>query len=115
MKPRFFDILGHELVVVWDDGHESYYPLEALRRSCPCANCSGEADLFGRLYKGPPIEFNDRSFEVDAIEPVGNYGIQFNWSDGHGWGIWTFERLRELCPCAACHPPDEKGDGAGES
>jgi DUF971 family protein len=37
-----------------------------------------------------------------TIEPVGRYGIQIQWSDGHGTGIYTFEVLGSLCACADC-------------
>ena len=104
MIPNFFEVLGTELAVVWSDGHESYFPLEALRLNCPCANCAGEPDLFGRVYSPGPMPTTPKSFEVDSVERVGNYGIQFNWSDGHGWGIWTWERLRAVCPCEICKP-----------
>ena len=104
MKPRFFDVMGNDLVVVWGDGHESYYPLEAMRRNCPCASCAGEPDLFGRVDRGPDVPYSAASFELSSHEAVGNYGIQLNWSDGHGWGIYTWERLREACPCEACTP-----------
>jgi DUF971 family protein len=33
---------------------------------------------------------------------VGRYAIRFHWSDGHSTGIYTFEHLRELCPCPIC-------------
>lgn len=104
MIPNFFEVLGTELAVVWPDGHESYFPLEALRKACPCANCTGEPDLFGRVYSPGPMSTTPKSFEVDSLERVGNYGLQFNWSDGHGWGIWTWERLRSVCPCEICKP-----------
>jgi DUF971 family protein len=31
-----------------------------------------------------------------AIHYVGQYALQFVWSDGHSSGIYTFEYLREL-------------------
>ncbi len=99
MIPKFWEVIGEELVVAWNDGHESYYGLESLRRSCPCANCAGEPDLFGRVAKGPAPDYRPDSFAVASIEPTGNYGFQIEWKDGHAWGIWTFERLRALCPC----------------
>lgn len=99
MIPKFYEVIGQELAVVWSDGHESYYPLESLRRSCPCAGCSGEPDLFGRIAKGPDTPYQPSSFEVASIERTGNYGMQINWADGHIWGIWTFDRLRDQCPC----------------
>lgn len=104
MQIQFLDVLGSELAVVWDDGHESYYPLEALRRHCPCAHCAGEPDLFGRLARGPEPVYGDRSFQLGEVARVGNYGIQPRWADGHDFGIWTMERLREVCPCSACRP-----------
>lgn len=96
MIPKFFEVIGRELVIVWEDGQESFYGLEALRRACPCAACSGEPDLFGRIAKGPEVPYSEDSFDVVSIEKTGNYGLQINWADGHTWGIWTFDRLREL-------------------
>ena len=102
MRPTTLQVLGDTLVVVWNDGHESYYPLEQLRRACPCAACSGEPDLFGRMSRGPQQHYTQASFHIDSIERVGNYAIQPNWADGHTYGIWTFERLRGACPCDQC-------------
>ena len=36
----------------WEDGLEGYIPLKTLRQKCPCANCEGEKDVFGNIYKG---------------------------------------------------------------
>ena len=30
---------------------------------------------------------------------VGNSPVAFQFSDGHGSGIYTFEALRQICPC----------------
>lgn len=95
-------MIGNLFVVVWDDGHESYYPLEELRRACPCAACSGEPDLFGRMSGGRPQFYRTESFNLQSVEPIGNYAIQPNWNDGHSYGIWTFERLRAICSCEQC-------------
>ncbi|MFZ2490522.1 MAG: DUF971 domain-containing protein [Thermoanaerobaculia bacterium] len=102
MRPVQFEAIGDLFVVVWDDGHESYYPLEALRRGCPCAICAGEPDLFGRMLGGGPQRYTVASFQMQSIEPIGNYALQPNWADGHSYGIWTFERLRSFCPCGEC-------------
>jgi DUF971 family protein len=96
VKPLNYQVLGNELVVVWSDGHESYYPLETLRRACPCAACSGEPDLFGRMSMGPKPQYTAASFQLQSVEAIGNYALQPNWADGHTYGIWTFERLRAL-------------------
>lgn len=102
MNPTFLEVLGTELAVVWSDGHESFYALDELRKRCPCAVCAGEADLFGRLAKGPAQSLSPRSFQISSVERVGNYGVQMNWADGHSFGIWTLDRLRDACPCQAC-------------
>jgi DUF971 family protein len=39
-----------------------------------------------------------------AIELVGAYGLRVRWSDGHGTGIYTFDRLRAACTCPVCRP-----------
>jgi DUF971 family protein len=102
MRPVSYQVLGDVFVVVWSDGHESYYPLEELRRACPCAGCSGEPDLFGRMAFGPKPSYRPESFQLRNIEAVGNYALQPNWADGHSYGIWTFERLRAACRCEQC-------------
>jgi DUF971 family protein len=33
---------------------------------------------------------------------VGSYAIQIQFSDSHATGIYSFEHLREICPCADC-------------
>ena len=102
MRPVSHQILGDMFVVVWSDGHESYYPLEQLRRACPCAGCSGEPDLFGRMAYGPKTNYRPESFQLRSVDQIGNYAIQPNWMDGHTYGLWTFDRLRAACPCEEC-------------
>ena len=43
---------------------------------------------------GGPQHYREESFRLLSIDPIGNYGLQPNWADGHAVGIWTFERLR---------------------
>jgi len=95
-------VIGNELAVVWDDQHESYYPLEKLRRDCPCAYCAGEPDLFGRMSRGRVERLSEKAFELGSIETIGNYGVQPNWNDGHTYGIWTYDALRARCECEKC-------------
>jgi DUF971 family protein len=33
---------------------------------------------------------------------VGKYAIRFQWNDGHELGIYSWDFLREYCPCEAC-------------
>lgn len=51
------------------------------------------------MYGGGPQQYGPRSFDLTGIEPIGNYGLQPVWADGHAYGIWMFDRLRAFCPC----------------
>jgi len=77
---------GDELAIAWEDGVENYYPLEAVRKACPCASCQGEPDAMGFVVK-PPVTYN---------EHVGGYAVQLKWADGHSTGIYSYEYLRAL-------------------
>jgi DUF971 family protein len=37
-----------------------------------------------------------------VVEPVGKYAIRFTWNDGHEHGIYSWDYLREVCPCEQC-------------
>lgn len=94
--PRDIIFVGNELAVVWDDGSESYFALEKLRRDCPCAMCKGEKDIMGNVYRGPERTLTPRSFQVVGHRRVGAYALQIDWADGHNDGIYSFETLRRF-------------------
>jgi DUF971 family protein len=104
MVPTSIHLIGSELVIVWEDGHESYFDGERLRRNCPCANCAGEADFFGRISRGAAPSYTPLSFELAAVQPTGNYALTLRYADGHDWGIWPWDRLRAFCSCPVCKP-----------
>lgn len=89
--------------VEWVDGHASVFPLDGLRRACPCASCMGGHEHMGEL---PDPEIFDvpalMTWREVQVEAVGSYALRFTWDDGHDAGIYTWERLRAMCPCAAC-------------
>ena len=92
-----------ELFIQWHDGDRSRYAFPYLRRSCRCAACVDEWTGEARLRPEKVTE------EVRPLKtaPVGNYGIRFDWSDGHSTGIYPFELLRSLCPCKECLPSSQ--------
>lgn len=87
-----------ELGIDWNDGHESVYPVRLLRLSCRCANCVEE--MSGRPMLDPASVPED--VQPTVINPVGRYAIHVTWSDGHTSGIYTYEHLRQICPCPKC-------------
>lgn len=84
--------------ILWKDGHESLYSARYLRLNCKCASCINEISGEKRL--------RDSSIPKDiyslSLNPVGRYAYQFRFSDGHNTGIYTYEHLREICPCDNC-------------
>jgi DUF971 family protein len=96
MRPADIQQIGEELAIKWDDGSESFIPLEKLRRCCPCAGCKGEMDVMGNVYKGPEKLLSPASFRLLSIERVGTYAVQPVWADGHATGIYSFDYLNRV-------------------
>lgn len=96
MKPANVQVIGSELAVKWQDGTESYIPLEKLRRHCPCAGCAGERDIMGNVYKAPEKALGPRDFQIRSLNTVGGYAIQPTWADGHSSGLYSFDYLHRL-------------------
>lgn len=103
LTPTTVQAIGPELAIAWSDGAESYLPLEALRRACPCAACGGEPDVLGRVIR-PEVVYTPESFVLRGFQVVGGYALQPSWADGHGTGLYTFPYLRRLAAEAAEAP-----------
>ena len=39
---------------------------------------------------------------LTSADTVGRYAVRFLWADGHTTGIYSFDHLREICPCPEC-------------
>lgn len=96
MRPEDVQVIGAELAIRWADGSETFISLEKLRKACPCAACQGERDVMGRLHRAPAPPLVPASFRLVRIQPVGAYGLQPVWADGHQTGIYSYEYLRQL-------------------
>ena len=93
--PKTIQAIGNEVAILWDDGTESYYPMETLRALSPSAENRGESDLLGRVHGGDSrTEFPGVS--VTSWNLVGSYAVQFVFSDGHNTGIYSFDYLRDI-------------------
>src|SRR5204863_9522015 len=96
MRPIDIQRIGEELAIKWDDGGESFIPLEKLRRHCPCAGCKGEMDIMGNLYKSPDKPLTPAAVQLVRISLVGGYAVQPLWGDGHGTGLFAFDYLKRV-------------------
>ena len=96
LAPQDIQVFGQELAIRWLDNTESFIDLEALRRACPCATCSGEPDALGNIYKGEVVYDPARSFTMTSYSMIGGYAFQPVWGDGHQTGLYTFPLLRRL-------------------
>ncbi len=83
---------GARLRIAWQDGAISEYEPRELRLKCPCAGCVDEMTGIRTLSPASVPQ----GVYPEAIHYVGRYALQFEWSDGHATGIYTYEYLRRL-------------------
>lgn len=78
------------LEICFDNGKTFTLPCEFLRVYTPSAEALGHGSGQEILQVGK------ENVTIVAIEPVGNYGIQPRFSDGHNTGIYTWDLLYQL-------------------
>ena len=107
---------GAGVDIVWSDGHSSHYDFPYLREQCPCALCNDERERKHAATHGAGAAGSGSSAvglgaslpmykpvaKAKSAKPVGNYAVQIEFTDGHNTGIYSFDLLREICPCDAC-------------
>jgi DUF971 family protein len=95
MSPVRLDLIGSEVALVWSDGREQFISMEKLRAASPSAENTGERDLLGNKIGGS----SQKSFPGVTVRDwriIGGYAIQFDFSDGHNTGLYTYDYLRAL-------------------
>jgi DUF971 family protein len=78
------------LEIAFSDGRGFRLPYEYLRVYSPSAEVRGH---------GPGqevLQVGKRAVEIRALEPVGSYAVQPQFSDGHNTGIYSWDYLYEL-------------------
>ena len=75
------------LEIEFADGKTFSLPCEFLRVYSPSAEVRGHGPGQEVLQTGK------RTIEITAIEPVGTYAIQPQFSDGHNTGIYSWDLL----------------------
>src|SRR5580698_669374 len=99
---------GTGVDIEWKDGHQSHYAFPYLRDACPCALCDEERGKVGREPGQPPktapgaLPMFKALARPESADGVGKYAIKFHWNDGHELGIYSWQFLRDWCPCEEC-------------
>ena len=92
--PQPTDIVLHSasktLEVSFDNGQSFRLPFELLRVYSPSAEVQGHGPGQEVLQTGK------RNVGILSLEPVGNYGVQPAFSDGHNSGIYSWDYLHFL-------------------
>lgn len=81
--PLHLDLSRQALGLLWDDGR-TVLDAATLRAQCRCNLCR----------QGPVLPAS--GLGLCGVEPVGNYGVQLRFSDGHDKGIYPWALLRAL-------------------
>ena len=100
---------GAGVDITWADGHGSHYEFTYLREECPCATCNetrnkknAEPSAAPVLISSPALPMFKPKPRAQAATQVGNYAVQITFTDGHATGIYSYDHLRSICPCAEC-------------
>ena len=81
---------SHVMEIAFSDGRTFRVSYEFLRVYSPSAEVRGH---------GPGqevLQVGKRNVEIRALEPVGSYAVQPQFSDGHNTGIYSWDYLYEL-------------------
>ena len=102
---------GAGVDIGWADGHASHFDFVYLREHCPCATCNDErgkkealAESSQAFASSPALPMFKPKPRAQSAQAVGQYAIQIFFSDGHSTGIYSYDLLRSICPCAECSP-----------
>ena len=113
--PKNIKLIGANdaVMVQWSDGHSSSYPYRYLRDKCPCATCGGAG--LPKQAASPFPMFGAKPLKPERAELVGRYAVQIHWNDQHSSGIYSFDYLRQICPCSECAAKREHAASVGGS
>jgi DUF971 family protein len=102
---------GAGVDITWADNHTSHYDFAYLREECPCATCNEKRDQEQQhkhsgaapaVIPSPALPMFKPKMRAQSATQVGNYAVQISFNDGHNTGIFSYDHLRNICPCAEC-------------
>lgn len=80
---------GTRIDIIAGDGQRRGLTAELLWRECPSAQ--GRARRMRGLHLSPP-----HALTIVAVNPIGSYGVNIAFSDGHARGIYPWDYLTAL-------------------
>lgn len=87
------DIVHHQasgqLDIGWSDGLQASMSSRTLRSACRCAACV-------KLRRDGLGPVSTDTLRMTELNPVGEFGLQLCFDDGHDRGIYPWPYLREL-------------------
>lgn len=93
-SPRPTDIRLHQasrkLEISFDDGTQAMLSCEFLRVYSPSAEVRGHG--IGQEV----LQVGKEAVNIVGIEPVGNYAVKLDFSDGHNTGLYSWDYLYDL-------------------
>jgi DUF971 family protein len=105
VTPLALQFGANGLDLEWPDGPVSL-SASLLRAACRCGRCRA-------LGATEALAAAAAAALLQAVHPVGNYGVQLVFDDGHDRGIYPWVYLRELAQAQA--PRRVEGESSGES
>lgn len=89
------------ILIHFSDGKVNRWTASGLRKACPCATCrekkratDDEAASPGKPMLLPVLSAAEaKPLRIQAMQPVGQYGYNIQFSDGHSSGIFLFDVL----------------------
>lgn len=81
---------GKLLTVSFEDGRSFEFSAELLRVESPSAEVQGHSESEKRTIGGK------LNVTIFSVEPVGNYAVRLNFSDGHDTGLYTWDYFAAL-------------------
>lgn len=101
-------VLLHErsgaLALAWGAEAPALLPGHRLRAACRCAGCE-------QARRAGATPAADIAVRLERVSPIGEFGLQLHFSDGHERGIFPWPYLRELAR-SVCDTPRPSGPDA---
>ncbi|TWT52673.1 hypothetical protein Pla22_02990 [Rubripirellula amarantea] len=100
--PESIERDGNNVILIhFNDGKVTRWTVDQLRKACPCATCREKKRALENDAEKPKSAMllpvlsaaEARPLRIEAMQPVGQYGYNIQFSDGHSSGIFLFEIL----------------------